>query len=316
MPKALILGSAGQDGVYLTRLLHTKGYTVDGIDIRPPCGEVDHAYPLDLRERLAIREIVARSRPDEVYFLAAFQQSSEGTGIPEERLFDASLEINTFALKAVLDALTAVCPAARFLYASSSRVFGEPQSRRQTEDTPLRPIDPYGISKALAMEICGYWRRAKGFFATAAILYNHESPLRLPTFLSRKIVRAAVTANGGVFRELRLGNLSAQADWGHAADTVHAMWLILQHPTPEDYVVATGKLHSVRDWLEEAFGIFSLDWRSIVVEDPALLNTARPAGVLCGDSSRLCSATGWRPSFTFREMVRDMVTCELSRTIE
>ena len=313
MAEALITGSGGQDGVYLTRLLLAKGYTVSGIDLDGRYGEVERGYPACLTDRSAIREVVAESQPDEVYFLAAFHHSSEGARIAEEELVATSLDVNTLALNQVLGALADLRPAARLLYASSSRVFGEAAELVQNEETPLDPVEPYGISKAAGMHICRYWRRVRGVFAVSAILYNHESPLRLPCFLSQKIVKAAVKAAHGPSAELHLGNLSAQVDWGHAADTVRAMWLMLQQTDPVDYVVATGQLHTVRDWLDEAFGMLSLDWRAAVVEDRSLLSRTRATTALCGDSTRLRRATGWQPEFIFQAMVRDMVKSDLAR---
>lgn len=312
MPRALITGSGGQDGVYLTRLLHGKGYTVSGIDLRDRYGEVDSGYPDDVTNRSAIREIIAESQPDEVYFLAAFHHSSEGPQIAEEEVLATSFDVNTLALNHVLGALADLRPAARLLYASSSRVFCEPTDFVQNEDARIEPVEPYGISKAAGMRVCRYWRRVRGLFAVSAILYNHESPLRPPCFLSQKVVQASVKAQGGRV-ELRLGNPLAQVDWGHAADTVRAMWLMLQRPDPADYVVATGQLHTVRDWLDEAFEMLSLDCRVTVAEDQSLLNRSRPTAVLCGDSTRLRQATGWRPEFTFQALVRDMVRTELAR---
>lgn len=273
---------------------------------------MDDGYHADVTNRSAIREIVAQSQPDEVYFLAALHHSSEGPHIAEEEMLATSFEVNTLALNCVLGALADLRPAARLLYASSSRVFGEPSALVQNEDTPLDPVEPYGISKAVGMQICRYWRRARGLFAVSAILYNHESPLRPPYFLSQKVVKAAVKSRTARV-ELCLGNPAAQVDWGHAADTVRAMWLMLQRPEPTDYVVATGQLHTVRDWLDEAFGMLSLDWRLTVIEDQSLLNRSRPSAILCGDSTRLRQATGWRPEFTFQALVRDMVTAELAR---
>jgi GDPmannose 4,6-dehydratase len=213
----------------------------------------------------------------------------------------------------MLGALSGLRRYTRLLYASSSRVFGAAGTPVQNEETPLVPVEPYGISKTTAMRICRHWRVTERFFAASAILYNHESPLRPPFFLSQKIVRFAVTAAQGKQSTLTLGNLAAQVDWGHAADTARAMWLILQQPAPEDFVVATGELHTVRDWLNEAFGIFGMDWRGTVHENPALLNPDRPAIPLCGDSSKLRRATGWRPAFSFKALVRDMVETEWAR---
>ena len=313
MPRALITGSAGQDGVYLSRLLRAKGYRVEGIGHGGRYGEVDRGYEADLPDRSAIRAIVGESRPDEVYWLAAFHQPSEGERIAEEELVRTSFDVNAIALNQMLGALADLCPTGRLLYAGSSRVFGEPPDVVQNEDTPFNPIEPYGIAKTAGIQTCRYWRRSRGLFAASAILYNHESPLRSATFLSQKVVRAAVSSGLGAQIELQLGNLSAQADWGHASDAVRAMWLMLQQPNPVDYVVATGQLHTVKDWLDEAFTTFSQDWRAVVSERPYLLNSSRPAAVLCGDASRLNRATGWRCDFTFQALVRDMVDKELAR---
>lgn len=313
MPKALVAGCCGQDGVYLTRLLRSKGYQVSGIDLGGRNSEVDCFHSADLTDRKAIRGIVAESQPDEVYFLAAFHQSSEGPRISEEELLTQSLEVNTLALCHMLGALADMRPSSRLLYASSSRVFGRARAAVQSEETPLAPVEPYGISKMAGMQICQYWRLSARFFAVSAILYNHESSFRPPYFLSKKIVQFAVSSARGESSKLSLGSLSAQVDWGHAADTTRAMWLILQQTEPTDFVVATGELHTVRDWLDEAFGIFSLDWRGLVIENPDLLNPDRPSATLCGDSSKLRQATGWRPDFNFQGLVRELVESEWAR---
>lgn len=313
MPRALIAGCCGQDGTYLTRLLRGKGYEILGIDLGGHSTEVDDFYSVDLRDRSAIRGIVEQSRPDEVYFLAAFHHSSEGPRIQQEELMVRSLEVNTLALCHMLGALVDLRPSARLLYASSSRVFAQAATPVQSEATPLAPVEPYGISKAAGMGICSYWRLSGRLFAVSAILYNHESPLRPPHFLSQKIVQFAVGIARGESSRLSVGSLAARVDWGHAADTARAMWLTLQQPQPADFVVATGELHTVRDWLDEAFGIFSLDWHDAVIENPGLLNPDRPMAPLCGDSSKLRQATGWQPDFTFKGLVRDMVACEWAR---
>jgi GDPmannose 4,6-dehydratase len=313
MPTALVIGSNGQDGTYLTRLLVQKQYAVVGVDRNGRNIETHYHYAADIRDRGYIREIVRKTAPDEVYFLAAYHHSSEAFPIPEEELIATSLDVNVTALNHVLGAVADFQPEARVLYASSSRVFGEVSESTQNETTPRNPVDPYGISKAVGMDICRYWLRTRGIFAVSAVLYNHESPLRGAHFLSQKIVKAAVATSRGRSVLLHLGNISAQVDWGHAADAVRAMWLMLQQPKPHDYVVSTGQLHSVRDWLTEAYGRFGLDWKLNFLEVDDLLNRDRPATVLCGDSSRLRAATGWQPEFTFEALVHDMVLAELAR---
>src|SRR5262245_60066377 len=226
MRRALVIGSAGQDGIYLTRLLRSKSYRIYGVSRNSPCGEVDCGYAIDLSSPEAVREIVASTAADEIYFLAAFHHSSEEQALSEEELVKRSIAVNTLAFNSVLSAVADLHPTSRVLYASSSRVFGEPATPVQDENTPLSPTEPYGISKAAGMEISRYWRRTRGVFVTSAILYNHESPLRGRHFLSRKIVEAAVSLANGHRNPLRLGNISARADWGHAVDTVNAMWLM------------------------------------------------------------------------------------------
>jgi GDPmannose 4,6-dehydratase len=313
MPAALIIGNAGQDGIYLSRLLRAKGYRVLGIDHRTRLGEADAVYAIDLQDGAAVREVLVESAVNEVYYLAAFHHSSEQKPSPDVDLLAKSFQVNTLALNTVLGAVCAARPAARVLYASSNRIFGDPKSPIQNEETPQNPIDAYGISKGAGMEVIRYWRRARQIFAVSAILYNHESPLRPPQFLSQKIVLAALDASRGTLAQLRLGHLAASVDWGHAADTVRAMWLMLQQSEPQDYVVATGMLHTVGDWLEKAFGMVGAEWKPFVVEDPAMLASTRPNAVLCGDSSRLRHETGWRPEFDFPMLVHDMVHNALSR---
>lgn len=313
MHRALIIGSAGQDGSYLTQLLRSDGYWVAGIDHRGRSSQADKVYHADARDHVSVRRIVAEVEPREVYFLCAFHHASEQMISSDHDLISRSFEVNTIALNDILKTISDVCPSARLAYASSSRVYGGATTAPQNEETPLSPVEPYGISKAAGMQICHYWRRSFGLFAVSAILYNHESPLRPPQFLSQKIVTAAIQAVQGRLKVLRLGDLDARVDWGHAADAVRAMSLMLRQSEPMDCIVATGNPHTVKDWLAEAFGIFGIDWRPFVTEDANLLNHDRPAAILCGDSSRIRQATGWRPKFDFKMLVRDMVQHALAR---
>ena len=221
-----------------------------------------------------------------------------------------SFEINTLALNNFLDSIAAISGHTRLFYAASSRVFGDPPTNVQDEDTPLNPVDPYGISKTAGVHLCRYYRAQRKLFCSAGILYNHESPRRAGAFVSQKVVRAAVRISRQSQDKLVVGNLDALVDWGYAPDYVDAMWRILQLPEPDDFVIASGALHSVRELVQSAFEAVGLDWTAHVQVDPDV--TRRQYGcALQGNSSKLESRTGWRPSMTFHDMIRTMVRAEL-----
>lgn len=312
MPKALIIGCNGQDGTLLGALLHQKGYTVYGIDHSPE--EVAQSFirfsVLSVRDPERLTEFLTHLIPDEIYYLAAHHHSSEQEQDPQDTIALA-LQVNTQGLNNVLAAIANFSAAKpRAFYAASSRVFGEPQGEVQDESTPFAPVCAYGISKAAGIYLCRYYRREHQVYASSGILYNHESPLRSPLFVTKKIVRAAVRISSGLQQELMLGDLDAQVDWGWAPDYVEAMHAILSLACPDDFVVATGVLHSVRDFVEIAFSAVGLDWRKHVVEQPQLLSERRPTKPLRGNPEKLHKATGWRPRASFEEMVRAMVEVE------
>ncbi len=301
MPKALLIGHRGQDGSYLSQLLAENGYSVTGI-----------GRPFDVTNATEVSRLVAQTQPAEIYYLAAFHHSSEDPPIDDIELMATSLAVNTIGLNTVLGAIVSECPASRLFYAGSSRMFGDPATSTQNEDTPFRPTCAYGISKTAGAGICSYYRRVRNVFATTGILYNHESPLRPPKFISRKIVRAAVSISRGSRQKLVVGNLDSKVDWGYAPDYTRAMWRILQLEQPSDFVIGTGMLHSVRDFVQTAFGELNLDWQEHVTENASFLTLKPPKGTLCADSSKLRTLTGWRPEVDFHQMVRIMLAAELA----
>jgi len=301
MSKALVIGHSGQDGTYVSQLLREKGYVVTGI------GRDDGfavTKPADMRR------LMAEAQPDEIYYLAAFHHSSEDPPMNEHDLIATSLAVNTAGVNNVLGAIVAENLKSRLFYAGSSRMFGNPATAPQTEETPFKPACAYGISKVAGMSACAFYRSTRNLFAVTGILYNHESALRPAKFISRKIVRAAVNISRGSQEKLTVGNLDAKVDWGYAPDYARAMWQMLQLDQPQDFVIGSGILHTVRDFVEAAFSTVGLDWRPHVLENPNSLQRKTPAGSLLADTSKLRSSTDWRPQVNFRQMVEIMIKAE------
>jgi GDPmannose 4,6-dehydratase len=294
--------------------LGALGYGVVGIDIATVQGSYGNVPAGDLVtdiERLeSVMELVWRLRPREIYYLAAYHHSSEAVPDDPADLVGRSFAVNTLALNNFLHAIVSQSRESRLFYAASSHVFGQPESPVQDERTPLNPTNVYGISKTAAIHLCRYFRSEHGVYVSCGILYNHESPLRPPQFLSRKVVQAAVRISQGKRDKLRLANLDAGVDWGFAPDYAAAMWRLLQLPAGDDFVVATGKLHTVRDFVQTAFQIVGLNWEDhVVLEAPTGARKTAPV-TLCGDSSKLRSMTGWKPQTSFHEMIASMITAE------
>ena len=322
--RALITGITGQDGSYLAELLLAKGYQVTGVIRRSSSfntGRIDHVYqdlheggPLklvygDLNDASSLNRIIQEARPDEIYNLGAQSHVRTSFDIPEY-----TAEVTALGAVRLLEAVRDVGDSGglrpRFYQASSSEIFGNappPQSER----TRLHPRSPYGCAKAYAYYITQNYREAYGLFAVNGILFNHESPRRGATFVTRKITRAAARIKKGLEDKLYLGNLDAKRDWGFAGDYVQAMWLMMQAQEPEDFVIATGEAHTVRDILDIAFGHLGLEWQKYVAIDP---RSCRPAEIdhLCGDASKAREKLGWRPSIGFRELIVMMVEGDLA----
>jgi len=311
MKKALITGITGQSGSYLAELLLEKGYEVHGIIRRSSSintGRIDHIFSQlhlhygDLTDGRSLENIFYGSDFDEVYNLGAQSHVRTSFDIPEY-----TSEVDAIGTLKLLNAVEG--RDVKFYQASSSELFGKVLETPQTETTPFYPRSPYGIAKLFA-----YWStvnyREQGMFACNGILFNHESPRRGETFVTRKIVKAAVRIKAGLQDKLALGNLDARRDWGYAKDYVEAMWLMLQQDKPDDYVIATGETHSIREFLDETFNYLGLDWHDRVVVDSRYF---RPTEVdlLLGDASKAKRILGWEPKVKFHELVRLMVDAEL-----
>jgi GDPmannose 4,6-dehydratase len=314
MPRALVTGVTGQDGSYLADFLLERGYEVFGMVRRTSTINFDRIRHLqdrikivrgDLLDEVSLISILRENDPDEIYNLAA--QSFVPTSFEQPVLTG---EFTGLGVTRVLDAIRIVNHAVRFYQASSSEMFGKVRETPQRETTPFYPRSPYGAAKVYAHWMTVNYRESYGLFACSGILFNHESPRRGIEFVTHKITRAAVRIKLGLANELRLGNLDAQRDWGYAPDYVRAMWLMLQQDQPDDYVIATGETHSVREFCQEAFGHLGLDWEKYVIIDPKLY---RPAEVdlLVGDYGKAKRVLGWEPSVDFRELVRIMVDADM-----
>ena len=322
MPKkALITGVTGQDGSYLAELLLAKGYEVHGIVRRASTfnrGRLDDIYSDpqiegtrlflhygDLTEGSSLVRLLDKLQPEEIYNLGAQSHVRVSFDNPEY-----SADVNATGAVRLLEAIRESGIKPRFYQASSSEMFGKVREVPQNERTPFYPRSPYAAAKVYAYWITVNYREAYGLHATNGILFNHESPRRGESFVTRKITRALAQILAGLQDKLYLGNLDAKRDWGYAKEYVEAMWLMLQQPQPDDYVVATGETHSVREFLEEAFGHVGLDWKKHVEQDARYL---RPAEVdlLLGDASKAKRQLGWAPKTKFRDLVRLMVDADV-----
>jgi len=287
---AVVTGSRGQDGSYLTELLRGRGYEVIGIDR----GDVD------ITSRDAVESLLREVTPREIYNLASPSFVPQSWERPDE-----ALRIGALAVGVLLASVARVDPTIRFFQASSAEVFGAGSDEPQTETTAYRPRSPYAAAKACADSLVAAYREHQGLHASSGILFNHESPRRPSHFLPAKVAQGAAAIAAGRETELVLGNLEARRDWGYAPDYVEAMWRIVQHDEPGDYVVATGELHSVRELVELAFAHVGLDWRDHVrVDDSLVRPDERPAA---GDASKARAVLGWAPTVGFAQLVRLLV---------
>ncbi|HLY73581.1 MAG TPA: GDP-mannose 4,6-dehydratase [Planctomycetota bacterium] len=316
MKRALITGITGQDGSYLADFLLEKGYQVHGMVRRSSTENFERINHLrnqvtlhqaDLLDQLSIIELIKSIRPHELYNLAA--QSFVPTSWVQPVLTG---EFTAMGVTRVLEAVRLVDRKIRFYQASSSEMFGQVQETPQSERTPFWPRSPYGVAKVYGHWITVNYRESYDLFACSGILFNHESPRRGKEFVTRKISHAVASIKLGLQKELRLGNLDAKRDWGFAGDYVRAMWMMLQEKKPDDFVIATGENHTVRDFLEIAFGHVGMHWKKHVVIDPALI---RPAEVntLLGNPAKSRRKLGWKPQVSFPELVRMMVDADLKR---
>lgn len=320
MKKALITGITGQDGSYLAELLLSKGYAVHGVVRRVALEDADHRlfrvnhildklvlHAASLESYASLFDVVEKTKPDECYHLAA--QSFVSYSFEDEF---STINSNINGTHYILSALKQRAAKCRFYFAGSSEMFGQVREVPQKESTAFHPRSPYGISKVAGFDLTRNYREAYNLHASSGILFNHESPRRGFEFVTRKISTAAAKIKLGLAKELKLGNLKAKRDWGFAGDYVEAMWLMLQQAKPGDYVIATGEIHSVEEFAEQAFKHVGLNWRDYVVIDK---NFYRPAEVheLRGDSSKAKKVLGWKPSVGFKELVTMMVDHDLNR---
>ncbi len=321
MPCALITGVTGQDGSYLAELLIEKGYVVHGMARRVGKDDCTRLTSLnedptvysrrfflhaaDLNDTAAVRAVLGAVGPDEIYHLAAATHVGESF----EKI-ESTCEVTAMGTLRFLEMIRTAQPRARVFYASSSEVFGRPETSPQNEQTPFRPATPYGCAKAFATEMVTIYRRSYGLFACNGIMFNHESPRRGPDFATQKICLGAAAIKEGRQKELVLGSLTSQRDWGDARDYVRGMWQVLQHPTPEDFVFSTGERHSVQEVVELAFAAVGLDWRPYVRQDAKFMRPDEP-GRLVGNAAKARGLLGWRPTTSFRDLITEMTIAGL-----
>jgi len=321
MKKALITGITGQDGSYLSELLLSKGYAVHGVVRRTSNllrSRIEHLrrdesiyekrlflHYGDLSDGTTLRRIFKEVRPTEVYHLAGQSHVGLSFEIPESTCEEAGM-----ATLRLLEIARDQPEPLRFYHASSSEIFGNATEMPQTETTPMCPSSPYGCAKAFATQLARVYRDSYGLFVCNGILYNHESPRRGENFVTRKIARAVARISQGLDNELMLGNLESRRDWGRAQDYVEAMWLMLRHDVPDDYVVATGETHSVQEFVEAAFAVVNLPWQKFLRHDPSFDRPAEPSR-LVGCADKIRKTLGWRSAGTFPELIREMVEAEV-----
>jgi GDPmannose 4,6-dehydratase len=318
--KALITGITGQDGSYLAELLLNKGYEVHGIKRRSSSfntSRIDEVLPdwherdarlfvhfADLSDSTSLVKLLYRLQPDEIYHLGAQSHVKVSFEIPEY-----TGDITALGTTRLLEAIRETGIKTKFYQASSSEMFGQASEVPQRENTPFRPRSPYACSKVYAYWTTVNYREGYGLFACNGILFNHESPRRGETFVSRKITRAIARIRAGIQNKLYLGNLEAKRDWGYAPEYVEAMWLMMQRDNPEDFVVATGETHTVRDFVETAFGHAGLDWKQNVEVDSRYFRPTE-VDILQGDAGKAERLLGWRPKVKFHDLVRLMVDAD------
>lgn len=316
--KALITGITGQDGSYLSELLLEKGYEVHGIVRRVALEHPQarmwrirhildriHIHSASMESYASIFNIVSEIKPDECYHLAA--QSFVSYSFEDEF---STIDTNLNGTHYVLSSIKRQAPDCRLYFAASSEMFGNVKETPQNENTPFHPRSPYGISKMAGFELTRNYREAYGLFTLSGILFNHESPRRGAEFVTRKITSAAARIKLGLEKEIRLGNVEAKRDWGHARDYVRAMWLMLQQDEPDDYVIASGESHSVREFLETVFRYVDLDYRDYLVIDDDLYRPSE-VNILQGDASKAHQKLNWFPTVSFEELVKEMVASDL-----
>ncbi len=319
--KALVLGVTGQDGSYLVEILLEKGYEVHGMVRRSATGNTKHIDHLienpeifekrfflhrgDLSDTISLQRIISEVNPDELYNEADQDHVAWSFAIP-----DYSYDVTGAAVGRILEIIRTINPKIKFFQPCSSNMFGKTTESPQNENTPFRPQSPYACAKVLAFVLVNHYRSAYGIFASTAIFYNHESPRRTEEYVTRKITRTVAKISLGLDDKLVLGDLNAKIDWGYAKEYMEMAWKILQQDTPDDFVISTGELHSVREFVEEAFSLVGLDYTKYVATDPKFLRQANTS-VLVGDISKARNAFGYEPKVKFKDLVKIMLDADI-----
>tara|TARA_Y100000588_G_scaffold308891_1_gene333655 strand:- start:1141 stop:2124 length:984 start_codon:yes stop_codon:yes gene_type:complete len=322
-PRALITGITGQDGSYLSELLLAEGYEVHGVVRRTSSldrSRLDHLYHdpavynrslylhyADLDDPTTLRRVLSKVAPTELYHLAGQSHVGLSFDIPE-----STCDMTAMGTLRLLEMVRDLPDTPRFYHASSSEIFGRPEAMPQEESTPYAPVNPYGCAKAFATRMVAIYRETHGLYACNGITYNHESPRRGENFVTRKICRAAAAIKLGRQKNLLIGDTTAQRDWGDARDYVRGMWLTLRQDTADDYVLATGQLHTVQDIVELAFGVVGLDWRDHLQRDERFMRPTEPTR-LVGNAAKARDILGWEPKTSFADLIREMTEAELNR---
>ena len=311
MKKALVLGAEGQDGQLLTDFLRRKKYLILGVGKNISLSTDKRHWPaMDVSNFQSVSNVIKSFSPDEIYYLAAYHYPSQNKELHSSAdLWANSFSTHVLGLTNVLESIRLYNQAIKLFYASSCLIFGNTAVSPQTEDTPFVPNEIYALTKATGMQVCQYYREQYCLFAASGILYNHESILRAKNFVSQKIIQGALSIKNGKADYLDLGNVSTEIDWGYAPNFVAAMYQILQLDHAEDFIIATGKSHTVLDFVVQAFSYLGLDWSKHVRVNNSIIQRQR--GKLVGDFSKLRSKTGWKPTVSFNQMIVNMINGDI-----
>ena len=303
---AIIIGAEGQDGKIAFDYLSEKGYSIIGIDRNVvKTKDINWKDEIDISNKQNVFELLKKVKPNEIYYFAAFHQSSEDKLISEAELFEISYKINVFSLINFLEGIKLHSPESRIFYTASSLIFGDCELEIQDERTLFNPNTIYGITKLDGLMACRYYRNNYGLFASVGIMYNHESAYRSEKFISMKIIQGAINIKNESQDELIVGDLNAEVDWGYAPDYIDAMHRILNIEYADDFIIATGKKHLVKDFITNSFGYLDLDWKKFVKESQQILTRKRRA--MIGNFDKLKNTTGWEPKVSFEEMIKIII---------
>jgi len=305
--KALIVGYTGQDGTILTDFLKKDNYEIIGLSRNKIfChSDIQINKPVNINVFDQVSKLIEDYLPDEIFYLASYHHSSEDHTPDEYDKFIKSIQVNTIDLFNFLEAIRRYCPSAKLFYAASSHIFGIPDNEIQNESTPINPICFYGISKSSGLFLCRYYRNEHNIFASTAILYNHESKYRKSKFLSKKIINGAIEIKKGNLDSISLGDLESVVDWGYAPDYVKAMRLIIQADKADDYIVASGQKHSVKEFVEKTFSKLDLNWKKYIKVNPNIIQKTKR--ILVGDISKITKKIGWKPSISFDMLIDRLI---------